>query len=83
MKAIYKNGLIYPQEPIPRDWTDGMELRVEESVQETAEDIDAWAARVQAAADEIDPEDEIILEKTLREIRQEQRDLARREAEKP
>jgi len=28
MKAILKNGVIYPREPIPADWSEGTELEV-------------------------------------------------------
>jgi gluconate kinase len=85
MKAVLKNGLIHPQEPVPQDWTDGTELHVEKSAlghAETNDDLDQWMAKVQACANRMDPEDEVILEKSIREIRQQARDLARKEAEK-
>jgi hypothetical protein len=28
-KAVLKNGIIYPLEPLPTDWKDGQELQVE------------------------------------------------------
>jgi hypothetical protein len=82
MKAVLKNGVICPQEPLPKDWADGTELQVEKSSPEKRESdqaLDCWMANVQAFAADIHPEDEIILEKTIRELRQQARDLARKE----
>jgi hypothetical protein len=31
MKAILKNGAIYPKEPVPSDWSEGTELDVQKS----------------------------------------------------
>ena len=31
MKAILKNGVIFPKEPVPSDWSDGTELDVQKS----------------------------------------------------
>lgn len=70
---------------MPKEWDDGTELRVEKMPPEetkSSDDLDQWIRSVQACADEMDPEDEIILEKVLREIRGQARDLARKEAEK-
>src|ERR1700733_11205183 len=85
MKAILKNGAIVPEEPVPKDWDDGTQLRVEKMPPAEAppnDDLDRWMEAVQAAADDMDAEDEIILEKTIREIRGQARDLARKEGEK-
>jgi hypothetical protein len=85
MKAVLKNGVIYPQEPVPTDWTEGTELHVERSAlarMESNDELDRWMAEVQACANHMDPEDEAILEKTIRDVRQQARDLARKEAEK-
>jgi hypothetical protein len=83
MKAVLKNGVIYPQEPLPKDWDDGTELRVEKypDASEQADGLDRWMARVQASADQMDPADEVILEKSVRGIREQARELARKEAE--
>jgi hypothetical protein len=37
MKAILKNGLIHPKEPVPSDWSDGTELEVQKSASGTSE----------------------------------------------
>jgi hypothetical protein len=86
MKAVLKNGKICPQGPVPKDWQEGMELRIERVEPEkngASDDLDRWMADVQALADQMDPEDEVTLERTTRELRKQARDLARKEAEKP
>jgi hypothetical protein len=85
MKAILKNGTIHPQEPVPKDWQDGTELRVERLEPDrngSHDDLDRWMGDVQALADQVDSEDEVILENSIREQRRQARDLARKEAEK-
>jgi hypothetical protein len=86
MKAVLKNGVIYPQEPLPKEWDNGTELRVEKypaANEESIDELDRWMARVQESADQMDPADEIILERSVREIREQARALARKEAEQP
>jgi len=85
MKAVLKNGVVSLQEPVPKDWTDGTELRVEKAIPETTDsgdELDRWMAAVQASADHTDADDEVILEKTIREVRRQARDQARKDAEK-
>ena len=86
MKAVLKNGAILPQEPLPPEWREGLELHVEEWRPETsnrAGDLTDWIAKVQASADKMDPEDERIIEETTRELRRKDRELARKVAESP
>jgi molybdopterin converting factor small subunit len=83
MKAVLQNGVIYPREPLPKDWSDGTELQVEKSLPtngDRAEELDQWMAKVQASANEVDAEDEIILANSIRQLRQQARELARQEA---
>ncbi len=86
MKAVLKNGVICPQEPLPKDWHEGMELHVEKlpgNGQQPGDELDQWMERVQASADQMDPEDEIILAESIRAIRAQARELARKEARQP
>ncbi len=85
MKAILQNGAIVPQEPLPEDWDEGAELEVGLSYEAktmTPEEVDALFARINAEAALMDPEDDIIRARVIREVRAEARDLARKEAEK-
>lgn len=82
MKAVLKNGVICPQEPLPKDWREGTELHVERlpgNGQQSGDELDQWMARVQASADQMDPEDEKILAESIRAIREHARELARKE----
>ena len=38
MKAVLKNGVIYPQGPLPADWTEGTELEVAKAPTESERD---------------------------------------------
>jgi hypothetical protein len=83
MKAVLKNGLIYPREPLPLDWEDGAEVDVEivpSAAIDANGDLDRWIARVQASAEETEPDDERQLEDSIREIRRNSREFARKEA---
>ena len=47
IRAVYRNGVIYPAEPVPPEWMDGQELRVEWDFEEPSDDlaeIDRWDA---------------------------------------
>ena len=51
MKAILKNGVIYPKEPVPPDWSEGTELEVQKLVMQAtngAVDIEARFRRLEA-----------------------------------
>lgn len=50
IRAVYKDGLIYPAEPIPPEWADGQPVTVEPALSngEPSDDpaeIDRWDAR--------------------------------------
>lgn len=56
IRAVYRNGVIYPAEPVPPEWTDGLELRVDSGSVESGfdepsddpDEIDRWFAELQA-----------------------------------
>ena len=80
IRAIVKNGTIHLVEPMPSDWSDGHEVVVEE-VQpcEGPEQIDQWYKELEAAAAEIDPEDDQRLQDATTEVRRQAKEIARRE----
>jgi hypothetical protein len=81
MKAVLTNGVILPQEPVPSDWPDGTELEVEKVFSPLKGDaLDQWFAEMEAIAAEGDPEDDERLTKAIQEIRQREKELARRQA---
>ena len=75
IKALVKNGVVVPCSPLPADWQEGTEVEVQKKTGSNGvEDLDQWMAEVQASASDMDPEDEVILEKTIREIRRQARE---------
>lgn len=67
-RAVLRNGVIYPIEPLPPDWANGKELKVEDSDLENensaidqSKDLDEWAQRLEALCAESDPQDEAIV----------------------
>ena len=47
IRAYYRNGLIYPAEPVPPEWLDGQEVRVDSELDGSMDDpaeIDRWDA---------------------------------------
>jgi hypothetical protein len=78
-RAVLKNGLIYPMEPLPADWAEGQELWVEAASKDQLEHIDQWYRELEEAVAEIDPEDERRLHEAIQEVRHQAKDQARRE----
>jgi hypothetical protein len=79
-RAILRDGVIYPIEPLPPEWADGRELWVEEAKPETPEGIDKWAEEMNALGAEIDPEDEKRLHDAIAEVRRQSKSAAPRKA---
>ena len=84
MKAILKNGVIYPSEPVPTDWSDGIELEVERVSAQAAntggDEPDRWYAELEGACAQMDPEDDRILKAAVLEVRRQEKKRARKEA---
>ena len=84
MKAILKNGVIYPNGPVPADWSDGTELEVERAPTQlgnaAGDELDRWYAELEGACAQMDPEDDRILKAAVVEVCREEKERARREA---
>jgi capsid protein len=81
MKAVLKNGLIHPQEPLPDDWSEGMEVDVEKAFKHLEGDaLEQWFAELEAIAARGDPEEDVRLEAILRENHQFEKELAQKKA---
>jgi hypothetical protein len=78
-RAVLKNGIICPVEPLPAEWSDGQELVVEAARQGQKGNPDPWVRGVEEAASRIKPEDDLRLEEALREIRRQAKQEARRD----
>jgi hypothetical protein len=66
-KAVLKNGVICPLEPLPPEWADGRELRVEAANEDDEDqDLDAWYQELQALVAQNDPNDFARVEQAIR-----------------
>jgi hypothetical protein len=86
MKAILMNGVIQPKEPIPTEWPNGVELevaRADESIDgAAAEEIDRWYQELEGACSQMDPADDRVLKEAILEVRRQEKELARKQAER-
>ncbi len=67
-RAVLKNGVLYPLEPLPPEWADGREVWVEdmpEPAQDSTE-IDEWYRELEAMVAQNDPKDWERVEQALR-----------------
>jgi hypothetical protein len=81
-RAVLRKGAICLVEPVPPDWRDGTELRVEKSSDNgngaTAPSTDQWMDEVEAQAARIPAGEDDKLADAIAEIRQQAKDLARK-----
>lgn len=85
-RAIVKNGVLLPVDPLPTAWKDGTEVRlvkVNKKVKKPGRNgsgkhpTDVWMDEVEKAAGEIDAEGDRQFAQAIEEIRKEARNLAR------
>jgi hypothetical protein len=81
-RAILKNGVILPLEPLPPDWEEGTELTVErQNVADTngvsPHGTDRWMDEVEALAAQVSAESDEELDQAIAQIRRQAKDLAR------
>jgi hypothetical protein len=84
-RAVLRNGVIYPLDPLPPDWADGKELRVEETDEtvENPQGADRWFDELEAMVAQNDPEDIKKLEEALQEADKQAKEWMRREMGNP
>jgi len=82
IKAIVKNGVVVPRDPLPLDWQEGTEVDVEKSTNGTCEHgthpTDEWMNEVEAIARQGDPADDLRLEAAIQDVRRREKELARK-----
>lgn len=85
IKAIYRNGLIYPAEPVPPDWSDGQAVIVETEWAEPSDDpgeIDRWVAEWRAVGPlQYEPGEREHVQAVLAEADRQAKDFVRRRME--
>lgn len=80
IKAVLNGGAIQPLEPIPPEWRDGQELRVDDAQPpDDPDSIRRWFEEGERLAADIDPEDFVRLEAALAEADREAKDIVRRQ----
>lgn len=86
-RAVLKDGLIHPVEPLPAEWDDGTQLQVEKAAESGSDGMksrtDEWMDKVEALAASISPQDDDQLMASVAGIRKSEREAARRKAEWP
>ena len=84
-KAVLKNGVIYPLEPLPPEWTDGLELEVREPTpsKAEAERADAWFSKMETLVADMTPEEDARLQSAVDDVRRQAKEIARRQAGGP
>jgi len=66
-RAVLKNGVICPLEPLPPEWADGRELRVESAIDDDEDqDLDAWYQELEAMVSQNDLADWPHVEQVIR-----------------
>jgi hypothetical protein len=80
IKAVLRDGVIQPVEPLPPDWADGQELVVEGPKSARAEaQITQWAHELDAATAQIPQEEHDRFLRALDQIERESKEAVRRE----
>jgi hypothetical protein len=83
IRAVVKNGVIQPLEPLPPDWENGREVVVDDLLEQTsngAAELDAWAEDMKLLTAELnDPQEWQEIEATLAEADRQNKELVRRE----
>jgi hypothetical protein len=75
-RAVLKNGVIYPVDPLPPEWMDGKELVVQhaEEVENTEDALDNWLEELNAMCADSDPADEALIQASIEEQKRQSKD---------
>ncbi len=81
VKAVITGGQIQPLEPLPRDWQEGQQVRIEklEEHEPTVEEIDRDFAELAALCADSDAADEERLQRALEEAHRAAKEQVRRQ----
>lgn len=79
IRAVLRDGVIQPVEPLPPDWTNGQELIVEEPKRDPEDqEINQWARELDAAAAQIPAEEHEKFLEALEQVERESKDAVRK-----
>lgn len=79
VRAVLQNGEIRPLSPLPQDWQDGQSLVIEVELEDSPEDISAWAMEIEEAAKAIPDEDHARFLESLAEQRRSSKEFVRQQ----
>ena len=83
-KAVLKHGVICPLEPLPPEWADGRELRVESAVDDDEDrDLDAWYGELNALVAPNDVNDCVRMEQAIQAADEQAKALVRKQTGLP
>ena len=66
-KAVLKNGMILPVEPLPPEWREGEPLQVESASDDEDKEFEAWLNELQTLIAQNDPSDLARVEKSIQD----------------
>ncbi len=79
IRAVVKNGMIHPLEPLPAAWSEGREVVVED-VEERSDTLEQWSSDMNALTAELDdPAEWQQIESALAEADRQAKTLVRHE----
>ena len=79
-KAVLKNGVILPLEPLPPEWADGRELSVESATEHDEEEgFDAWFHELQTLVAQNDVTDLVRVDQAIKDADEQAKALVRQE----
>ena len=78
LKAVLRQGVIVPLEPLPGEWEEGTPLEVAKA-QVVPEDIDAWAKSMSELCADSSLDDEEAMRRAIEEHRRQAKAQVRRE----
>ncbi len=79
-KAVLKDGVIHPLEPLPAEWAEGRELRADAAVtDDDNQDLDDWYRELQALIAQNDPKDFAQVEQAIRTADEQAKALVRKQ----
>jgi hypothetical protein len=78
LKAVLRQGVIVPLEPLPPEWEEGVALEVAKAHAEPV-DIDAWAKSMTQLCEDSSRDDEEVMRRAIEEHRQQAKAQVRRE----
>jgi hypothetical protein len=78
-KAVLKNGVIMPLEPLPAEWADGRKLVVEDAAEDDNQDFDTWLSELESLIAANDPAELARIDQTIHAADEQAKTLVRKE----